>query len=420
MDGNENKKWDEEPSNIYEIKSPDEDLVREEAISQSVPPASGTTPPVPQNASTPSGSEDIYGVGEIPTEVHVSDYIRKKNLQRQLDLLAEKKRLEGKKQEKSVSSSSFNENKEFSLDEIYSRRRQQAKNTVDENEEPSELPELPRHPFFTRLLTPFYMVGFLFRFSIMIAGIFLPILGVLSFYIKRISWNEGTRILPLRNFLNCLWEDKVLQFFFCFGLSALVVPPLFHIFTQTANGDDKFEDWPELNIVGGIGQFLWLLVLGMIGGLPGYILGSFFGVGFGFLGFIISVQLLTPIFFLSCMESDTLFLLITKTVLKSLVTVWKAWLKYYILVATFLFCSLSFIILVLWYIAKESLAGHWSDKPVAALILSILFGFVPAIILRWLGRLAWIIADDANKRQAENENKEAFSEENEEDDEDEI
>ena len=110
MDGNENKKRDEEPSDIYEIKSPDEDLVRKETISQSVPPASGTTPPVPQNASTPSGSEDIYGVGEIPTEVHVSDYTRKKNLQRQLDLLAEKKRLEGKKQEKVLPTKLWSQN----------------------------------------------------------------------------------------------------------------------------------------------------------------------------------------------------------------------------------------------------------------------------------------------------------------------
>ena len=148
-------------------------------------------------------------------------------------------------------------------------------------------------------------------------------------------------------------------------------------------------------MMGGIIHFLWLTGLVFAAGIPGWILFGLFGMPE--LGFAVGTIVLVPIFFLSCMEKDSFFTLISPNVLRSISTLSRYWRRFYLLsitlylIAIFGFCSILWNVVWLEEERKPSVA-------IAALLASILFSVLPVVYLRYLGRLAWVIQENSAKK----------------------
>ena len=124
-----------------------------------------------------------------------------------------------------------------------------------------------------------------------------------------------------------------------------------------------------------------------------------------------SATLLTPIFYLSCMQADARFTLLTKETLVSLKRNAKSWLIFTGISFAFLFGTMAISLAAI----RCSIVTSNGESPavisfsrafVISLVLSLIFSFIPALYLRFLGRLAWIIEDDARKRDEENRREE--------------
>ncbi|MCF0234488.1 MAG: hypothetical protein HUK22_05860, partial [Thermoguttaceae bacterium] len=298
-----------------------------------------------------------------------------------------------------------------SLDDIYERRRRQA-----ESEKPfvrAKRPDLPERPFWDEIYRPLLSISVLIRIGLTSATAFLPLLFA-TFYFARLLWNDVAEMTQstqemsvLVAFFSCIWRDKLILLLFSFLWGIFSVPYSFHIFTETASGANEIDEWPEYNFIGGLGQFLWIATLICIGGIPGSLL--FGAIGWSsVIGFIFSAILLTPIFFLSCMQVDEPFRLITREVAISLKRLFKSWFCFYYISFAFVFGTIGLALLALGIVCHYQ--GAFAAALTAAAI-SLIFSFIPALYLRFLGRLAWIIEDDVRKRAIQNEEEEEEFEE---------
>ena len=294
----------------------------------------------------------------------------------------------------------------YSLEAIYERRREEKKKALEkELSSRQERRALPDHPFREGLFLPLITPGVLLRVAIMAGMALLPFYLALRMFHSLLLHKYLEEGYKLTHFLNCLWQDKIVLFLFCFLWGALSIPYILHVFGATADGDDKIDEWPEYNFIGGFGQFLWLTLLVLIAGTPGYLL--LLPTGHPMMGFIGSAIALTPIFFLSCMESDTLFTFITRTVLLSLKRLAKYWGTFYLACAGLFLITVASTVLSLWLIGGKELP--FGLMFLTALLISLIMSVVPIIYLRLLGRLAWVIADDRRNRGEEEEEQEEYS-----------
>lgn len=385
----------------------------------SVPPSTDAASPTPSAPPAPpvsesqseSASDDVYGVS-APTPAFYASNV--KNPSRSYEDPDEKyKGIAGKKDLEG----------DMSIDMIYGRRMERERTGMFDAPKPVpaaiEEPEvekssLPKHPFVKGIFRPFFSPGFLLRLFMLTFAATVPFyLGIWFFSRVADDLAEFERTLPVEQidaqnesnvvirtlsapkvekFLACLYEDRLVLFFVCLVWGVFAVPYFLQVFTATAAGDDRIAEWPELSMLGGVVQFLWLAGLVFAAGIPGWIL---FGLlGWPELGFAAGTILLTPIFFLSCMETDSLFTLITPNVLRSFSTVGRSWRRFYLvsavlyLIGIFGFCSILWNVVWLEQERKPSVV-------IAAVLASILFSILPVVYLRYLGRLAWIIQEDA-------------------------
>lgn len=365
-------------------------------------------PPEPKEKPVePVSADGVYGVASAGERVYASDVLHPGKQYEDPDEkyqgIAGNKDFEG----------------EISLELLYGRRQERERTGVfsapAEGAEEEPLPEkseLPRHPFVRGVFRPFFSPGFIVRICMMTFAALVPFYpGVYLFSrvsdelaefektlpseaaaVEALSPNVVERFLHnprVEQFLLCLYQDRVILFFVCFVWGVFAVPYFLHVFAATAAGDDVIEDWPELSMTSGIGQFLWLLLLVFMAGVPGWLILAPFG--WPELGFIVGMIFLTPIFFLSCMETDTLFTLVSSNIVQSLRLLHRAWRQFWILsvglyiIALFLFSS------ILWNVAW----GEVSQLNIfcTALLSSLLFSILPVIYLRYLGRLAWLIQE---------------------------
>ena len=149
-----------------------------------------------------------------------------------------------------------------------------------------------------------------------------------------------------------------------------------------------------------------MTALTFLGGTPGAFLFGVLGLH-PLVGFALSGTVLTPFFFLGCMQKDALFYLATKETVQSLKRVGKSWLTFYFIAFAFLFGTVGLSLAAIG--AVVSAKGSASRAAFAAAIVSLIFSFVPALYLRFLGRLAWIIEDDVRRRAEEEADAEAGS-----------
>lgn len=397
-------------SGAYEISS-DNSFTPTSKEAQS---GSANDAPTVVPSKTNDGVQNIYGLAEpilSESQTHKNDLISTAN-----SASKGEKSLFSRKKSKRV------ENDSVSLEDLYARRQQ------DEQTEEiiiDKRPQLPERPFWDNLLKPFCSIETIIRLGLVSATAFIPLFFVTLFFTRTLSTQaqemlEAHRELGiLTAFIQCIWQDKIVFLMLCFFWGVFSTPYSFHIFMETAGGADDFSEWPEYSFLGGLGRFLWILCLIAFAGLPGALLFSFLGLN-SVVGFTFSATALTPIFFLSCMQADALFMLITKDVAKSLKYVGKSWGYFFGISYAFLFGTIALTLMIILFAVKNHVTLNPGEVPpllgtgkcaLTATLLSLVLSLIPAIYLRVLGRLAWIIEDNMRKRLEENnENEEEFLE----------
>lgn len=375
-------------------------------------PVSAPPTPNPNDGPTvappaPSSEPDIYGVAEpIPTPP---------SPQPSPSVAPPQNDAPKPKKKKTRSETDFDdaEQTEYSLEEIYERKRREREEKGDDEYVRGERVPLPERPFVDRIMKPFCSPSFLLRLGVISGLAFIPLFLATWLFSRHFTsvvaemLTKNEELGALTAFFRCVWGDKVIFSLFCFGWGVFSIPHSFHIFTETAAGADEIDEWPEYNFVGGLGQFLWLTALTFIGGTPGAFLFGVLGLN-PLVGFAFSGTILTPFFFLGCMQKDALFYLATKETVQSLKRVGKSWLNFYFIAFAFLFGTVGLSLAAIG--AVVSAKGSASRAVFAAAVISLIFSFIPALYLRFLGRLAWIIEDDVRRR-AEEEADEADSDE---------
>ena len=357
----------------------------------------GSASDAPSVAAPDAEDNDIYGVEE-PTPL--PDYAK--------EIERRNKRLHSDSDDKHTNSRKGTHG-DFSLAELYERKR--ADLMKHENDERVVLKrgELPERPFWDNLLKPFASTSTTFRLGLVSAFAFIPIFLVTMYFTRTLS-SEAEEMIQnhqelsaITAFLRCIWTDKIILLLFCLLWGVFSTPYTLHVFTETASGADEFDDWPEYSFLGGLGQFLRICALIMIGGVPGAALFSVLHLS-SIVGFAFSAALLTPIFFLSCMQTDTLFTLITKDVARSVIRVRKSWTCFFGITYAFLFGTIAVVVLNIWIAVHNYVVPNPGEKPnvgnavFATIILSLAISYIPALYARILGRLAWIIEDDVRKQ----------------------
>ncbi len=385
------------PEDVFAIRADDAPNVP--APTQNPNDGPTVAPPAPSSEPEIYGvaEPDVYGLAEpIPTPPQPSPVLP------QIDAPKPKK--------KKAAFDDAPKETEYSLEEIYERKRREREENGDDEYVRDERPELPARPFVDRTMKPFCSISFQLRLGIISGLAFIPLFLATWLFSKHFSHlvaemlAQNEELGALTAFFRCVWGDKIIFSLFCFGWGVFSIPHSFHIFSETAAGADEIDEWPEYNFVGGLGQFLWLTALVGIAGVPGAFLFGVFGLN-PLVGFAFSGTILTPFFFLGCMQTDTLFGLATKETLLSLKRVGKSWLNFYFIAFAFLFGTVGLSLAAIG--AVVSAKGSASRAVFAAAVISLIFSFIPALYLRFLGRLAWIIEDDVRRRAEEEAEAEA-------------
>ena len=311
----------------------------------------------------------------------------------------------------------------LSVETLYERRKNQERrkmlfdgvSAAEETVEPRhpERPKLPSYPFFGGILRPFLSPSFVLRISMLVFAALVPFYpGIWHFsrhsdemaevFAQSASqtevpishWEQLLQLPTINSFLGILFEDRLWLFFVSLVWGVFAVPYLLQVFTVTAAGDDRIEEWPDGGLLNGIFQFVWMAALVLLAGIPGWLLLR--PLDWEEVGFIAGTIFITPILFLSSMESEHLFSLVTRGVFKSLFTVHRYWRRFYIVSIILFLLGVLLFGGILWYVLED--IGTRQLRVIIATILSaLLFSVLPTLYLRYLGRLAWIIQDSVNR-----------------------
>ena len=364
--------------------------------------------PADSPVQSPAEPQDVYGVS-APVETHYArDVLRPGHTYEDPDekygKIAGNADLEG----------------EVSLELIYGRRQEHERASMfDPPEETEEEPHveksaLPKHPYVKGVFRPFLSPGFLLRILMMTFASLVPFYPGTYLFSRMVAEDENVQAaaemepeenagdglgffdrMLARNpkidvFFACLYEARIILFLVCFVWGVFAIPYYLHVFSATAAGDDRIDEWPELNMMGGIGQFIWLILLVFFGGIPGYLLFSLFD--YPIFGFILGAIFLSPMIFLSCMETDTLFTPISANIFRSFSVAARAWRRFYIISMILYILAVCIMTLLLWEIVWMNEENRVSVFAVSFQI-ALLFSILPVIYLRYLGRLAWVIQE---------------------------
>lgn len=331
---------------------------------------------------------------------------------------------------KSDETSSSNDG-DISLETIYSRRKEKEKDSADQKDAEIKSVEpnpLPPHPFSTRLLRPLVNPGMFIKLGCLAAllwGLLLIVVplfqrsahgtfkeggqpgvsvfadmkngsrverkevtsdqltGKLSGAEKIILGRKGEIVFGAWRSYAYFFLFAFVPWFFC------AIPFLLQITEQTSDCDDKISDWPELSPIPMICRFGWFLLLVLTAGLPGYLILGL--IGMGHFGFVLTLFILFPIFYLSTADTDSFFCLLSKNILHGVKLAPKAWRNWY-----FLSLVLTVLSLLLFFISVGD--GIFRIRGVAhtAIVVAfcaVLITFSIFLYFRLLGRLAWILRD---------------------------
>jgi DNA-directed RNA polymerase subunit M/transcription elongation factor TFIIS len=248
------------------------------------------------------------------------------------------------------------------------------------------VPCLPRHPFLSRIFLSF-MCGVLC--GRLVVGCFLVVFGVV---------------------FTCLCPGMLVVIGGMMGV-VLVVGGLFFIsdtfytlFSCTMVGNDlpDREDWNEFRLIEFGATFIWLLFLLSISLLPSYLLRVFFGLSGDLMSILLlsggSVAIFFPIFFLSCIESNSGFVILSQETCRSLLCCVWGWVRFYFISFLLLtiFLAISFAIVS---IANNTFANTTQELIIITTsLITPIWTFFTILYSRFLGRLSWIIEESIKKR----------------------
>lgn len=325
------------------------------------------------------------------------------------------------------------EKDEEESEETRKRKQKTIHEKIEENEQKFQSvfvdrPKLPEHPFWNRIFQPFVDFRLIAR---------LLIICVLIFF--------GANIAVAFPGLYVIVSMPIGLMLFVLA-AGLLANTGHSLFLSTVSGNDmpQKDDWQDIYVGGSIAFFGWLAVLVVVAALPGFFLsfvfsplsdvtaitenesvitmfddaartpvtrilktlflsaflvGNHLNAGTVLLAlndFVLiagSFCLLFPIFFVSSMQTDSFFHIITKETLSSLLTDTIVWLKFYA-------CSFAivFVFQLLIFIATLITGVPEGFGPSFLLYFSIVvFVFCVLIYFRLLGRLAWILQEHARE-----------------------
>lgn len=308
---------------------------------------------------------------------------------------------------KSRSMDAEQRNEGFSLEAIYARRFMK-RSDADSDDKRAERPELPARPLTQRLFAPFLTPGFALRFGIVtLATTFLmtPCL-----YLFALKFSHGVveaisadaKLGAFFAFFKCAWNDKFLLLLFSMIWTLLAVPHYFQLWLETASGSDEVDDWGGYDFVASSASFLWLLCILTIAGIPG---AALFGlVGFSsWAGLVLSSAILAPFCLLSCIQSGGYFTIFSKDVARSVKKRPQLWL--FLTSSTFavFFALLALGTAALYRVVKfdKDASLSWLAAFGAALVFALISNIAASLYLRLLGRVAWVVDEDARARREE-------------------
>ncbi|MFN0018220.1 MAG: hypothetical protein ACKVP0_08180 [Pirellulaceae bacterium] len=183
--------------------------------------------------------------------------------------------------------------------------------------------------------------------------------------------------------------------FVCFAVTAALVsisfsPVLLAIATDTANGDDKVQSWPDWSVTEWIFSALYIPIAAGLAVLPGGIMASMFlAVGEGAQWFapfppLVSFLAIFPVLFASMLTESSLFYLISGTVIRSFRSHGDGWISLYVLsFFLFLFASIGA------GVVEGGIQLGGSGLVFLCAPAAVLFVFLLILYFRLLGRLMW-------------------------------
>jgi hypothetical protein len=149
---------------------------------------------------------------------------------------------------------------------------------------------------------------------------------------------------------------------------------------QTANGNQEMGEWPEPQWTGWLLEMTHVLIPAIVAALIAWGVGLVLRLTTGWFWSPLAGTLfvLFPIFWMSSLECDALFLPFSRPILWSLVRLWWAWLLFYAEAALLLLLGPG---LLLYGVQPDPFGAALGTAPVLAAVI--------LIYSRLLGRLAW-------------------------------
>jgi DNA-directed RNA polymerase subunit M/transcription elongation factor TFIIS len=249
-----------------------------------------------------------------------------------------------------------------------------------------KVPQLPKYPFWTRVFVPFMDSAVWSR--IMISSGFM-VMGVLV----------GSFFVGLLVILSAPFGMVVGMIGLFFAGDTFYT--LFYL-AMVGNDSPSREDWNLFRLFDSGLVVFWLLSLVIVSFLPGYGLYLYLSSEmmreatsnlWGIDDFLFSVLLglsseifLFPIFFLSCIETNSSFMIFGGVTCSSLFRCIFVWARFYFISVLFLF-----FLFFLMYLVNSLVQDIFADV-IISIPLCVIFAMLYA---RYLGRLSWILEEFA-------------------------
>ena len=281
-----------------------------------------------------------------------------------------------------------------------------AKDVSKKDDADDELPPITR-PFAERVFYPFKSLGFWIRTCATAGCVAIPLFIVMFLASRGITGEirdaveKNAEMSFFFALCNTLWRRRFAIAILSFIWSMISFAFLSQIFDDTVNGADEVDEWAEFNLKDAGALLLRVVCVATLAGAPGAALFHLCGID-AVSGFAFTSLLLTPIFCLSTIKTDSLFTLLTKETILSVKRCFRIW-------TTFMGIHLAFFAgsIILTLVALASVVGGleehagWLRVFVVSVVAALTYAFVAALYARYFGRLAWVIEEDGRRREEE-------------------